>query len=160
MRVRRICAVPNRIVASPAWIERHGRPASPAELRPGSVFGYLYSRTPNRLVFRHRLTGEEVAIATEGRLRVNNGEAMMPALEAGLGVSMLPEFLVWDELGRGTLVALLEDWRPMEAGLNVVTPPGDPRPARVALVIDFLVERLARAPWARQEPDAAPSGRP
>ena len=148
MRIRRICTVATRIVAAPAWIERHGRPASPADLRPEWLFGYMYSRTPNRAVFRHRTSGEEVTVATAGRLRVNNGPSMLPALEAGLGVSMLPEFVVWEAMRRGAVVPILDDWRAAEVALNVVTPPGGPRASRVALTIEFLAERLARAPWA------------
>ena len=148
MRIRRICTVATRIVAAPAWIAQHGRPATPADLRPEWLFGYVYSRTPNRVVFRHQGSGEEVAIATAGRLRANNGESMLPALEAGLGVSMLPEFVVWDAIRRGTLVPILDDWWSGEVAVNVVTPPGGPRASRVALTIEFLAERLARAPWA------------
>ena len=149
MRIRRICTVPLRAVAAPAWIARHGRPAAPAELRPEWLFGYLYSRTPNRLPFRNRTTGEEVSIATTGRLRVNNGEAMLPALEAGVGIAILPEFMVWEALRRGALVPILEEWCTAEVALNVVTPPGGPRASRVALTIEVLAERLVRAPWAR-----------
>ncbi len=155
MRIRRICTVATRLVASPSWVEQHGRPAHPGELRPDWVFGYLYARTPNRLAFRHRGTGEEIAVATAGRLRANNGEAMLPGLEAGAGIAMLPEFMVWQSIRRGALVTLLDEWCSGEVALNVVTPPGGPRASRVALAIEFLVERLARAPWANAAPASA-----
>ena len=161
MRVRRICTVPVRAVASPGWIAAHGPIAHPSELRPEWLFGYLYSPTPNRVVFRNSATAEEVSVASTGRLRVNNGEAMLPSLEAGAGLAVLPEFMVWEALRRGALVSILTEWCTAEVALNVVTPPGGPRASRVTLTMEFLVERLARAPWAKEGQGSAldpPSG--
>lgn len=148
LRTRRICGIVTRLVASPAWIARHGPPATPADLRPEQVFGYLGGRATNRLVLRHATGGAESTIATLGPLRVNNGDAMLPALVAGCGIALLPEFIVWDALRAGTLVTVLPEWRTPDVSLHVVTPPGGPRPMRVAVVIEAFARRLARAPWA------------
>ena len=68
---------------------------------------------------------------------------MLPALRAGLGIALLPDFIVGDDLAAG---ALDRDPRPTGArrrsALHLLTPPGTLRPARVEALIDFLAERL------------------
>jgi len=66
------------------------------------------------------------------------------------GLALQPEFTVWDALSRGKLVEVLPDWRNPEIHVNVVTPPGALRPLRLKLLLDFLAESLAVAPWAHQ----------
>ncbi len=148
LRVRRICSMRLLVVAAPAWVERHGMPAAPEEIPLGALFGYAYAPTPSRVALRHVATGAEAMLPTGTRLRTNNGEAMLPALIAGIGIGVLPEFAVWEALRAGSLVRLLEDWRVADVTLNVVMPPGARRPARVTACVEFLVSRLAAEPWA------------
>jgi len=54
---------------------------------------------------------------------------------------------VWQDIAAGRLEAVMLDWSLPPIALHVVTPPGGPRPARVAVTVDFLVRRLTRAPW-------------
>ena len=92
--------------------------------------------------------GEEAAVAPQGPLRANNGDALRPALLAGLGLAVQPEFLVWEDLLAGRLEVAMADWSMPPIALNIVTPPGGHRPARVTAVIEFLAGRLSAAPWA------------
>ena len=69
-------------------------------------------------------------------------------LLAGLGLAVQPEFLVADDLAAGRLTAVMTHWSMPQIALNVVTPPGSNRPARVAVVVEFLVQRLSGAAWA------------
>ena len=88
-------------------------------------------------------------MSPHGPLRANNGDVLRPMLLAGAGLAVQPEFLVWDDLAEGKLEATMTDWSMPSIALNVVTPPGRHRPARVDAVIEFLVRRLAGAAWAR-----------
>jgi DNA-binding transcriptional LysR family regulator len=83
-------------------------------------------------------------------LRVNNAEALAPALRAGLGLAIQPEFLCWDDLQSGALEATLADWQVPPIALHIVMPPGRARPARVQALVDFLAGHFAQAPWARE----------
>ncbi|HLR30838.1 MAG TPA: LysR substrate-binding domain-containing protein, partial [Paenalcaligenes sp.] len=66
---------------------------------------------------------------------------------AGLGMTMLPEFLVADDLRSGALVPMLDDWQAEPADLYIVMPPGRRRPARVNALIEYLVAQLREEPW-------------
>ena len=68
---------------------------------------------------------------------------------AGLGLAIQPEFTVWEDLAAGRLEQVLTEWSLPLIALHMVTPPGRLRPARVGVLIDFLIKRLAAAPWAK-----------
>lgn len=140
---KRLCAVPVRIVAAPAYLERAGRPTHPGHLADHACLGYAYLATPDLWRFTNT-AGEEALVRPKGRLRANNGDALVPALVAGLGVGVLPAFIVEDEIAAGRLERILSDWTTPQGSLFLVTPPGGPRPARIELLADFLSRRLAR----------------
>jgi DNA-binding transcriptional LysR family regulator len=76
---------------------------------------------------------------------VNNGDAMMPALIAGIGLGILPEFLLREALESNRLERLLPDWSIPLGAVYWVTPPEGPLPKRVEVLRDYLIDRLARA---------------
>ena len=147
LRARRVCRIRRLLVGAPAYFARRGRPAHPRDLEGHACLGYAYLPTPDRWRFVHA-SGEESAVAPHGPLRANNGDAMMPALRAGLGLAVQPEFLVWEDLTAGRLESAMAEWSMPPIALNIVTPPGGHRPARVTAVIEFLADRLSAAPWA------------
>jgi DNA-binding transcriptional LysR family regulator len=140
---RRLAPVPGVIVAAPAYLDRRGRPAHPADLAEHDCFGYAYLRTRDTWHFTNA-AGEQVSVRPSGRLRVNNGDAVLPALIAGLGIAAMPEFIVGPAIAAGHLERILPDWSGSQSSLYLVTPPNGPRPARVQALVDFLVQRLSR----------------
>jgi DNA-binding transcriptional LysR family regulator len=88
--------------------------------------------------------GEQASVRPAGQLRVNNGEAVMPALLAGLGIADLPEFIVGDAIRSGELEVILKGWKQPEGAVHLVTPPGGPRPARVEVLADYLTKHFAK----------------
>ena len=91
--------------------------------------------------------GTVAVVAPNGPMRANNAEALTPMLRAGLGLAVQPEFMIWDDLVSGRLVRVMSDWSPPPIALHIVTPPGEPRPARVTVLMSFLVQALSSAPW-------------
>jgi DNA-binding transcriptional LysR family regulator len=145
---RRLCQVRRLVVGAPEYFDRRGRPAHPTELADHDCLGYAYLPSPEVWRFVH-VGGAEATVTPRGPLRANNADALTPALLAGLGLAIQPEFTVWEYLAAGRLEQVLPDWSLPPIALHLVTPPDRLRPARVGVLIDFLVERLATAPWAK-----------
>ncbi len=148
LRVRRLCGVRRSLVATPAYLDRHGRPEHPDDLKHHACLGYAYLPTPDRWHFSDA-AGTIVSVAPEGPLRANNADALAPALRAGLGLAVQPDFTVWDDLRAGRLERVMPGWQPPPIALNLVMPPGLPRPARVSALIAFLEGAFAAVPWAQ-----------
>ena len=139
---RRLCEIPRYLVGSPAYLNEHGRPKHPLQLAQHRCIGYSYTATPE--AWRFAKDGKSATVRPSGPLRVNNGEAMMPALIAGTGLGILPEFILHEALIAGRLERLLPDWSLPAGAAYWIAPPGGPRPKRVEVLADFLVEKLAR----------------
>lgn len=154
LRARRLLAIRRPLVASPAYVERHGTPAHPSDLADHRAILFSHLRQPAVWRFTHPLEGD-AEVSVDGPLRLDNGDAALPAICAGAGIALLPEFFVWSDLRSGRLLELLPDWAPAPSALHIVTPPGSVRPARVQVLIDFLAARFLVAPWAHALPDAA-----
>ncbi len=148
LRARRLCTVRILLVGAPDYFERHGRPQHPRDLVGHRALQYAYARGGSAWRFRHPRHGE-FAQAVPAQLQANNAEVFLPALRAGLGLALQPEFLVWQDLRDGTLESVLDDWLPDPIALHIVIPPGRRRPARVQALIEYLAERLSGEPWAR-----------
>ncbi|HWK43792.1 MAG TPA: LysR family transcriptional regulator [Stellaceae bacterium] len=145
--VRRLCTVRILLVGAPAYFDRHGRPRHPQDLAAHTGLFYTYSRLRDVWRFTHERHGE-FTVTVPGPLRANNADVLQPALFAGLGVALQPEFLVWRDIAEGRLEAVMTDWIPPPINLHLVTPPSAMRPARVQVLMDFLSQRFSKVPWA------------
>ena len=140
---RRLCAVPRHTVAAPSYLKREGRPTHPMHLAQHKCFGYAYLPTPDVWHYTNQ-AGEQVSVRPAGQLRVNNGEALLPAVIAGLGIADLPDFILGDAIESGKVEVILKGWTQPEGAVHLVTPPGGPRPARVEVLADFLAKHFAK----------------
>jgi DNA-binding transcriptional LysR family regulator len=141
---RRLAPVPRALVASPNYLKRRGRPKHPRDLAAHACLGYAYLPTPDVWRFSNR-AGEEFVMRASGPLRANNADALMPALLAGHGLAVQPEFLIKGDIAAGGLEVVLPAWNLPEIALHLVMPPGGPRPARVDAFADFLVRRFSKS---------------
>jgi DNA-binding transcriptional LysR family regulator len=140
---RRLCAAPRYTVAAPAYLEQYGRPTHPMHLAQHRCFAYTYLSTPDVWHYTNA-AGEQASVRPGGPLRVNNGEALMPSLIAGLGIADLPEFIAGDAVASGKLEVILKGWKQTEGSVHLVMPPGGPRPARVEVLAEFLAKHFAK----------------
>ncbi|CCD93934.1 putative transcriptional regulatory protein, LysR family [Bradyrhizobium sp. ORS 375] len=145
---RRLCAMPRYTVAAPSYLKRHGRPTHPMHLAEHKCFGYAYLSTAGVWHYTNA-AGEQASVRPAGQLRVNNGEALLPAVVAGLGIADLPDFIVADAIASGAVEVVLKGWSQPEGAMHLVMPPGGPRPARVEVLTEFLVKELAKGKRGR-----------
>jgi DNA-binding transcriptional LysR family regulator len=138
---RRLCDVPRHLVGSPAYLNQHGRPKHPLHLAQHRCISYGHAAAPE--TWRFVKDGKSASVRPSGPLRVNNGDAMMPALTAGTGLGILPEFILRDAFAAGRLEKVLPDWSLPAGAVYWVTPAAGPRPKRIEVLADFLVEKLA-----------------
>ena len=153
---RHLCQVPILLVASPAYLAQHGTPTHPSQLAQHEALTYAYSHASGGSWRFHHATQGDYTQLMNVRLRVNNAEALNPALVAGLGMALQPAFLVWEALQTGQLVAVMCDWQPPPISLHLVTPPHRTRPARVHALIDYLASSFAQPPWSLSQGNWAP----
>jgi DNA-binding transcriptional LysR family regulator len=142
---RRLCTVATFLVAAPSYLKQHGRPKHPMGLSDHPCLGYAYLTTPDTWRFTHKNGETAIVRPANGPLRVNNGDAMMPALIAGLGLGVLPDFILRDALADGRLERVLPDWSLPSSALHWVTPPGGPKPARIEVLANFFAEKLSKS---------------
>jgi DNA-binding transcriptional LysR family regulator len=140
---RRLCAMPRYTVAAASYLKKYGRPTHPMQLADHKCFGYAYLSTPNVWHYTNA-AGEQASVRPGGPLRVNNGEALVPALVAGLGIADLPDFIIGEAIASGEVEVILKGWKQPEGAVHLVTPPGGPRPARVEVLADFLTRHFAK----------------
>ncbi len=102
---KRLAADPQVIVASPDYIERHGRPAKPDDLAQHSCL-----MLGDGQQWRLQRRGKTFDIKVSGQLRSDNGELLRHAAIEGLGILRVAHSRVASEIKRGLLVVLMEDY--------------------------------------------------
>ncbi|HEV7369541.1 LysR substrate-binding domain-containing protein [Arenibaculum sp.] len=96
------------LVAAPGYLERRGRPGSPADLAGHECLFYL--RNEASTVWRLRRDGAVAEVRVGGRYRVNNSEVLCDAVLDGAGIGLLPDFTVASRIVQGDVEEVLPDW--------------------------------------------------
>jgi DNA-binding transcriptional LysR family regulator len=133
---RRIAPFGGRLVASPAYLKERGTPRTPDDLLAHAAINRINDEWP----LTHE--GKTITVRPHARFTADNGAALVPAALAGLGIALLPDFLIADHVASGALIALLPEYPMPEAGIYVVRPPGGNASCKVRVLIDIMVERF------------------
>ncbi|HEY9627053.1 MAG TPA: LysR family transcriptional regulator [Coleofasciculaceae cyanobacterium] len=136
------------LCAAPSYLETHGIPTCPEELCHHSCLHYGQLAVENQWTLIG--TEGEQTIAVTGVLCSNNGEVLKDAAVRGLGITLLPTFIVESELQQGLLNIVLPDYHPPELTISVIYPVNRHLSTKVRLLVDFLQERFGGQPcWNR-----------
>jgi len=121
-------AVCKRVLCcSPAYAKHAGLPRSLDALKDHACIGYANVPIRERWLFEATKPGrKQRSILVRPRLMVDNGEAIRDAAIAGMGLTVLPTFLVADDLRAGKLIPALQDTPAVSDGIFVVYPPTSP----------------------------------
>lgn len=133
------------VCASPAYLARAGCPPHPHALADHACL--TFRRHPGGNLWRFRKGDGRFEVRATGPLFADDGEALVAAAVAGLGLILVPEWLVGDEIGGGRLVEVLADYAadPEKTPVYAVYAPGPYVPPKVRAFSDFLAARFAPA---------------
>lgn len=133
------------VCASPGYLQKHGAPSVPEDLAQHQCLTYSYVSSPNEWHFKKER--EERRIQVSGNLRGNSGDILRNAAVEGLGITLQPDFMIYEALREGTLVRILPDWETDDLAVFAVYPNRKFLPPKVRSFIDFLVERFSPEPY-------------
>jgi DNA-binding transcriptional LysR family regulator len=144
-----LCATRSVLVASKAYLRRHGAPATPADLAQHNCLHYPRSQdTPAWTLepLNKKRGAERATVQVSGSLAANNSEALRDAALSGLGIALLPDFTAQASLLSGKLVQVLPEWKPVGAfaeHLYAIRPYSAHVPRAVTVFVAFLRQALA-----------------
>ncbi len=143
VKARRLGEIRSCVVASPAYLSKHGTPSTPDDLSAHTCIADTNRRDPRRWVF----TGPEgeVAVTVPTRFMVNSAQAARDLALDGHGIAYCPEFVLGTALENGRLTSLLPGYATGAHPLSAVYLSGAPLPRKVRALIDFAVEDVRRA---------------
>jgi len=130
--------------ASPGYLELHGEPDTPQALARHHCLTYSNELKPDTWSF-HGPQGIE-SIKVKGPMCADNGDALKDAALAGLGITLLPTFIVGPYLRDGQLQQVLVDYCPPEISIHAVYPSRRHLSAKVRTFIDFLIHHFGDKP--------------
>lgn len=144
---RKLAGHRRHIVASPAYMARHGTPHTPAELAGHNCLQFAYGAS--RHSWHLRSDAETIEVEVTGSLAVNNSEVLRLAACDGMGLALLPAWLVQGDLDNSALVAVLSGYEAnpgqMDIGIYAVYPASRRGSAKIRLLIDLLQVALSGA---------------
>jgi DNA-binding transcriptional LysR family regulator len=154
---RRIANMPLVTVATPAYLAQHGTPTHPLELEQRhTMINYFSPRTGRPYAHIFEKDGERIEIDGRYALSVNESNAHLAAVLAGLGISQAAGFAVAPHIASGELVEVLADWPHPPIPIHVVYPPNRHLSARVRAFVEWAAEVFARAMDTGAVPRTAP----
>lgn len=132
------------LVASPAYLAKHGTPQSPQDLLRQVCLSHANF---GKSVW-HFLRGIDTAqVGVASRYSANDATLLLHAALAGGGIALLPTYLVNQHVAAGTLNAVLPDWQPPTMTIYALYPSRRHLSPAVRTLLDFLVERFSTVPW-------------
>ena len=145
---RRIAPCKRVLCAAPAYLEQHGEPRVPQDLSIHHCLVYSNELRPDTWHLQGP-NGSE-AVRVNGPVCADNGDILKAAAVAGLGVTLLPTFMVGDEINSGELQQVLADFNPPEISIHAVFPSRRYLSSKVRSFIDFLTDYFGDKPeWDR-----------
>ncbi|WP_237080591.1 LysR family transcriptional regulator [Myxococcus xanthus] len=128
--------------AAPAYLRRHGRPETVADLSRHNCLGFLRESAPASWLLHDGST--PVSAVPRGTFHTNHGVTLRDAAVLGLGIAQLFDFMVARELESGALVPVLEEQAGAPRPIHALYPRGKHLPSRVRAFLDFVATLFPR----------------
>ncbi len=140
--VAKTLAVTDSVVcASPDYLKHHGHPTEPRKLKDHQCLSF-HART-GRNTWKFSKGTQCVEVGITAKIAVNNGEALKQLVLDGLGIAMVTDWLVQDELKDGTLIRLFADYaiEPRGTPVTALYPSRTHLPSKTRAFLDFFAEK-------------------
>lgn len=149
--VRKLSAVDYVVCASPGYLDRHGTPEKPADLKGHNCLAYRRPRNGQIRQWRFK-RGKSAEFTQVGVGMVfNGGEALIAAATAGLGLVQVAEYYARPGLNDGSLVEVLEGYKTRAHDISVVFQQRKRIAPRLRVFVDFLIEMFDPPPWPKAQ---------
>jgi len=140
LKSRKLASYDIVLVTSPAWLNNHPV-ATPEALNTADWIANSNLLTPTQWTLQ-RNRYEPIEVRAVARFHSNSSTSIKAMVRAGLGIAVLPEWQVRDELARGELVQLFPEYQLPAQDITIVYA-GDHRlRLKCRLFIDFLLQQL------------------
>jgi DNA-binding transcriptional LysR family regulator len=134
---RKLSMTPIVLVASPAYLKAHGTPSRLADLDEHRCI--VFARGRERRPWQLRAGGRAVNYTPHGSIYTGDAEHIRASVLAGLGIAQAPLWLFEDQVRAGALQVLLPQLQPPLLPVHLVYAAGRQLPARVKVLIDYLI---------------------
>lgn len=142
--IHTLCPVPRVLCAAPAYLEQQGIPRNPDQLKNHSCLHYGYSAPLNQWELKGPTQTQSIRV--QGTVCSNNGEVLRQAALKGLGIALLPHFLVGEDLKADRLQVVLSNYASSEIAVHILYPVSKHLSAKVQLFTAFLQSHLGQEP--------------
>jgi DNA-binding transcriptional LysR family regulator len=142
---RKVVPVHRVLVASPDYLAGHGEPQTPEDLARHHCLNYGHVTAMQHWELTSAEGTITVPIATY--LCSNNGDVLRAAALKGNGITLLPTFIVGEDIKSGRLRIVLASHAPTSLAIYALYAPNRYLAAKTRLLIDFLVARFNRPSW-------------
>jgi DNA-binding transcriptional LysR family regulator len=142
MTARRIAVARRRVLATPAYLARHGMPQAPADLHAHRAVVYTRDVGGGE-EWTFRRDTAELPVRLQGRVRISATEGLRAAVFADMGLAVASEWAFWPELQSGAVVSVMDDWTLPAIPLSAVYPTGRQASSKARQFTAFVEECLA-----------------
>ncbi len=142
LRARKLAETNKRLIASPAYLQKFGRPQKIDDLNEHKLLHYS-SQSSGAVWKLTSPTGEKRQVRTSGWLSVNDGQSLLNAAISGLGIAFLPSYLYHQAMAKGQVEDAMPNLPVEKQGIYAVYPPGRFTQPKVRAFIDFLAHAFA-----------------
>jgi DNA-binding transcriptional LysR family regulator len=145
MVARRLAVLPNRVYASPAYLEKHGEPTHPFELQRHFALVTRVARRGGGYAWPMSKDGTTESYEVTPVIEADDPEVLKAPLFAGAGLMMATDMIMARHAAEGLVRPVLPDWVGRCPELHAVFPRGHVQPPKLRVFVDFLVRQLATA---------------
>ena len=142
---RKLTSVRQVVCASPDYWDLNGRPKTPADLKHHVTLRYTLASQRNWTYTSP--DGARGSVTVPSQHAANNGAFLQAAAVAGLAIVRLPAFIVHEQISRGELEPVLLEYNWSDLNAWAVYPQGRQLPARVRVLIDYMIEAFGETPY-------------